>query len=362
MNTDHDKWQEVNASLEAASRATNTENTASTSLPSVGPSVAPSKEQLDSLDVFQKLVEDQFKTSSQLSITKALESDPVILEAATGLGIPHNQMVVNTSKGLSFVVLQNALELFIQSHSAAIGVKFLLNNHYQYKKRSDKGSNTTVKATPTTSNNDDSNSSNGNNENNNKNDDDKDVINVVENEKQNEQAFHDSGYAVAALTGVQALVPIAAATTSMSIIVPTVGDSAPQAPLPLQEHFVPQVQEGQEQQQQQQQQSQQPQPQQQQQQQIAGPQARMRYRFRCHRASTKSVHKGRVPGGKSGKTRCVKASIKCGCEATIAAVSDNFRVYGDQNQQVDSVPIYRVVYKAAHNHSLNATDPSAPAP
>ncbi|KAF9970344.1 hypothetical protein BGZ73_006957, partial [Actinomortierella ambigua] len=339
---EHDKWQEATADLEAASRATNADTIATTILPTVGPSVAPAKDQLDSLDVFQKLVEDQFKTSSQHSITKALESDPVILEAATGLGIPHNQMVVSTSKGLSFVVLQNALELFIQSHSNAIGVKFLLNNQYQYKKRADKGNNsaasTAIPASPTAGNDVSSNS-------------DSNIVNFVKADSQKEQAlFHESGYAAAALAGVPTSVPVAApATTTAPAVLPTVGEPAPPAPTPSQEHQAPQAQDGQE-------------PQQAQQQGATGPPARVRYRYRCHRASTKSVHKGRVPGGKSGKTRCVKASIKCGCEATIAAVSDYFRVYGEQNQQVDSVPIYRVVYKAAHNHSLNATDPSLPVP
>ncbi|KAG0243586.1 hypothetical protein BGW41_001797 [Actinomortierella wolfii] len=319
MNTEQDKWQETSVSLDGASRAATTDNSTTSILQTAGPSVAQTKEQLDSLDVFQKLVEDQFKTSSQLSIAKALESDPVILEAATGLGIPHNQMVVNTPKGFSFIVLQNALDMFIQSHSAAIGVKFLLNNQYQYKKRGmvqDKGNNNNSTSDST-----------------------------VKEEERQDQVFHERGFAAAALTGLSTSMPIAPATSALAptptpapLVVPA---QVPQ--LPTQQELQPQPQQERQQSQDSQEQT--------------GPPAKVRYRYRCHRASTKSVHKGRVPGGKSGKTRCVKASIKCGCEATIAAVSDYFRVYGEQNQQVDSVPIYRVVYKAGHNHSLNMADP-----
>ncbi|KAF9977399.1 hypothetical protein BGZ73_006146 [Actinomortierella ambigua] len=75
------------------------------------------------------------------------------------------------------------------------------------------------------------------------------------------------------------------------------------------------------------------------------------YRYSCHRKCKLYPVKERVKGGKTGKTRTSRPTIRCNCKANISAT---FR----PNETSDGLPggCYKVKYAFEHNHRLGVLD------
>ncbi|KAF9167266.1 Calcium-responsive transcription factor [Actinomortierella ambigua] len=69
--------------------------------------------------------------------------------------------------------------------------------------------------------------------------------------------------------------------------------------------------------------------------------------YDCHHRGEKQVHKFRVPGGKTGKSRKRGESIKCGCPAKYSAVRKTMRSVAGP-----AVEVCHIVYNYRHNHTV----------